>query len=202
MGKFTEQHLDVLRELINIGVGKGASILNTMLNAHINLQIPIIKIISKNEIEEYIETYGRGELAAVNLSFKGKISGSTKLIFPTESAENLVAVFTGEAPGDVDLDSIRMGTLSEIGNIVINSLMGSISNLLHTHFTYTVPNYIEGNIEKLLSMKEDEAKTEILLAKTRFTIDKLEIVGNFLVFLEVGSFENLLSAIENFMAIE
>ena len=36
---------------------------------------------------------------------------------------------------DADLDSLRSGTLSEVGNIVINGVMGSIGNILHVRGT-------------------------------------------------------------------
>lgn len=200
MKKFSEQQIDVLRELINIGVGKGASILNTMLQAHIKLRVPFVQILKRKELVEYMHTLGHEDLAIVNLAFKGEISGSARLVFPTSSASNLVSVFTGEKFGDIDLDSIRVGTLSEIGNIVINAVMGSISNLLHMHFSYSVPNFLEGSLNNIIPAQDNTTETAILLAQTRFDIDTLKIVGDFIVFLEVGYFDKLLEALDSFIA--
>lgn len=199
MMKFSQQQIDVLKELINIGVGKGASVLNTMLHAHIELRVPLVELMNREQMIAYLNSFEGDQLAVVNLPFDGQISGSTKLIFPTESAVKLVDAFTGEDLNDLDFDSIRVGTLTEIGNIVINSVMGAISNMLNMHLNYIVPNYFEGKIESLLDDNAPRIETPILLAQTRFAIQKLEVIGDIAVFLEVGSFESLLEAVDSFL---
>jgi len=38
----TEEQLDALREVVNIGIGKAASIFNGMLDSHVELEVPSI----------------------------------------------------------------------------------------------------------------------------------------------------------------
>lgn len=45
----TDKQSDALKELINIGVGRGASALNMMLNSHIRLQVPFVKVLSPTD---------------------------------------------------------------------------------------------------------------------------------------------------------
>jgi len=47
------------------------------------------------------------------------------------------------------LDSIRSGTLCEVGNILINAVLGTISNELRLNLEYTVPVYQEGTAQAL-----------------------------------------------------
>lgn len=197
-----DKQIDVLKELINIGVGRGANVLNTMLHSHIRLQVPFVSILSSAELRQKMEIHSGKRLSAVNLTFKGSFSGIAELIFPSESASKLVTAFTGEGAGVEDLDSIRAGTLCEIGNIVLNALLGSISNLLQLHLNYSVPNYVEGNIDNLLPPHQVSSSSVILLARTRFTIEELEIDGDFVLFLEVGSFDKLLASINAFSIID
>lgn len=200
MIEIKEQHLEVLKELINIGVGRGASVLNSMLNSHINLHVPVLKILKKEELSGYLHQSDLEQIAVVGLPFRGELSGSTKLIFPSESAVKLVNAFTGEIDGDIDMDAIRVGTLSEIGNIVVNSVMGSISNMLKIHFNYIVPYYQEGKLDEvILNRSESFSANNILLAQTHFSIDRLQVVGDIAIFLELGSFKYLLESIECFM---
>ena len=194
-----EQHLEVLKELINIGVGRGAGVLNSMLNSHISLHVPVIKVLKKEELKRYLYDFDLEQIAVVGLPFKGSLSGSTKLIFPAESAIKLVNAFTGEINGDIDMDAIRVGTLSEIGNIVVNSVMGSISNMLKIHFNYIVPYYQEGELDEVILNRSESFSTNILVAQTHFSIDSLQVVGEIAIFLELGSFKYLLETIENFM---
>ena len=194
--KVTENELDALTEMINIGIGRGANVLNAMLDSHIQLSVPEVRLLSLEELHEEMKVHGNGRLSAVNLSFNGEIKGNAELIFPAESASNLVAVFTGEENEDSDLDAIRAGALCEIGNVVLNAVMGSVSNLLQLRFNYTVPNYLEGTFDTLLPDYDSSTDSSILLVRTRFLVQELEIQGDIVLFLKVGSFEQLLTAID------
>ena len=105
-------------------------------------------------------------------------------------------VLTGEEPGTPDLDSVRAGTLSEVGNIVINGVMGSFGNLLHIPLTYELPFYFEGAPEHLLKFQNAEPDLTMLLAHTRFSVQDLEIQGTILLVFEVRSFDSLLEAVD------
>jgi chemotaxis protein CheC len=189
----TALQLDALLELINIGVGRSADVLNTMLNSHIDLQVPFVKILLADDFRKEIEALGSDSLAAVHLAFKGTFSGTAQLIFPAATASKLVTTVTGEEVKSESLDEIRSGTLCEIGNVVLNGLMGSISNVLKMHLNYNVPTYMEGKVEKMMAISGDTgSNTKILLARTRFTIRDLKIEGDIIVFFETGALDALL----------
>lgn len=189
------EEIDALKELINIGVGKAAAVLSEMVNCHINLQVPYIKILTPGELQAEIEELGKQHIAAVQLGFKGPFSGSAALVFPPDSASKLVAVLTGEEPGTLDLDSVRAGTLSEVGNIVINGVMGSIANVLKQQLNYSLPNYTEDRIENLLALNDLDPAITVILARTRFSIEQLHIEGDIILIFELGSFDALIAAI-------
>ncbi|MEH1873442.1 chemotaxis protein CheC [Nostoc sp.] len=192
----TAEELDALQELINIGVGRAASLLNEMVDSHIRLKIPVVKILTPNEAyQELIKRFHDDSLASVKLRFTGSFYGTASLIFPTDSASTLVAVLTGEKPGSPDLDAVKIGTLSEIGNIVINGVMGSLSNVLKKHLNYTLPVYLEDTLENLL-LSAYESDSKILLAQASFTIERLEIIGDIILIFLVGTFDALINAIK------
>ncbi|MEH2069744.1 MAG: chemotaxis protein CheX [Nostoc sp.] len=197
----TTEQLDALQELINIGVGRAASLLNEMIDSHIGLKIPFVKVLTATEAYQELATrFHDDSLASVRLGFTGSFSGGAGLIFPTESASTLVAVLTGEEPGSPDLDAVKIGTLSEIGNIVINGVMGSLSNVLKQHLNYTIPVYLEDTIENLL-LSTYESDSKILLAQARFIIEQLEIIGDIILIFHVGTFDALIDAINQEMAV-
>ena len=51
----SDMHIDVLREIGNIGSGNAASSLSAMLNTPIDMNIPTVKIL---DVEELAETIG------------------------------------------------------------------------------------------------------------------------------------------------
>ncbi len=192
--EITPYYNDALKELINIGVGRAAGMLNQMLRTHITLHVPFVKIYSPVELKEV--DFGNHKLSSVRMLFTGSFSGSASLVFPPDSATKLVDVVTGERMDSADLDALKIGTLAEVGNIVLNGVMGSISNVLKQHLNYSLPTYMENTVEDLLALNITTLNTTILLAQTHFTIEQLKISGDIILLFEVGSFDALLSAIK------
>ncbi|MBF0111681.1 MAG: chemotaxis protein CheC [Desulfamplus sp.] len=193
----SSEHLESIKELCNIGVGRGASVLNTMLSCHISLSVPNVKIISSSDFKEELKLFAKeNSISAVSLAFQGKISGSAQLMFPTETASSLVAVLVDEGD-DLDMDALRAGTFCEVGNIVLNGVMGSISNILDLAFDYSVPEYIETNPESFVQKPSiAQHDSHVLLARTRFTIDELDIDGDIALFMQIGAIQALIETIE------
>ena len=132
------QH-DALREMVNIGVGRAASILSQMLEHPIQLQVPNVEILPVEDLAPALDALAKARLASVQMGFKGEFSGLALLLFPTNSASNLVALLTGEEPGTPDLDSLRSATLTEVGNILVNGVMGAIANASNLPVIYKRP---------------------------------------------------------------
>lgn len=198
MNTLTPDRLDALQEFINIGVGRAAAILNEMLDTHIALNVPTVKVFQVSQLqEELAQRFDcKHQFSAVQLGFSGTFSGMTELVFPTDSACTLVSLLTGEEPNSPDLDAVKIGTLTEIGNIVINGVMGSIGNILRRPIDYSLPNYTEDTIENLLLSGRTVPEAVFLLAQARFEIAQLEIIGDIILIFEMISFDALLEAID------
>jgi chemotaxis protein CheC len=194
--KFSEFQLDALTEMINIGVGQAAGILNTMLDSHIVLRVPAVKLLSKEELEENSQTLGKSMLSAVQLGFSGPFKGNTSLVFPTESAIKLVFLLTGEDESSPDLDEIMIGALTEVGNIVLNGVMGVIGNEIKERIYYSVPVYVNSMSEILSSTKGTVVDDQIVWMQTHFTIEEHQIDGDIIILFQIGSLNQLLDALE------
>lgn len=198
MSLMTDEQLDALQEFINIGIGRAAGMLNEMVESPIALSVPVLQVFDSTSLQHQLSAQFNGHrLAAVRLNFSGSFSGSAELVFPTESASSLVALLTGEDSNSPDLDAVKIGTLTEVGNIVINGVLGSISNLLKRQMTYSLPTYAEDTVEQLLPASYScDRSTVFLLAQARFEIAQLEIVGDIILIFELASFDELLSCID------
>ena len=190
----SEDHLDAIKEFINIGVGKAANILNELLDAHISLDVPVIEITDNQEIKSMMPDLNE-ILSTIQLEFIGQFSGNAALVFPQNSASNLVAALTGEEVGSSDLDMLRSETLTEVGNILINGVMGSISNMLNNALDFIPPKYSEMKVDEILNFGNEE-NYKLLLIKTRFAVLDHNIEGNILIFFKVESFDQLIESID------
>jgi len=192
----TLNQIDALTGLINTGVGRSAGMLSEMVNIRVYLQVPPIKVFSPLEAKRELERLGRNRLATVQLVFKGPFSGSASLVFRHETASKLVSILTGEGLGSYDPDSIRAGTFSEVGSIVINGVMDSIGNVLKERIRYSFPKHTENTIEDLLTPSGFDPNATVLLTRTYLRIERLLVEGDIILIFNVGSFEALLEVVD------
>jgi chemotaxis protein CheC len=184
---------DSLKELMNIAVGKGAALLNALLTKHISLKVPDVQIISREELSKVYQERPNQELAIIDLYFQGGLSGISKLVFPADSALALTRVLLGSEDFD-DLDAMKAGALTEIGNIVLNSVLGLFSNMLKIEFRYSVPSYHEGSLAEVLGQED---QNQLLLARTSFDIEDLNIQGEILLSFELDSLHQFLKLLKD-----
>jgi chemotaxis protein CheC len=189
---------DAITEMINIGVGRAAGILNEITGSNIKLRVPNLHIIRFGDLPgAHLNLMGNERLSTVMQEFHGNFSGTTSLAFSSESAASLVQLLSGETGPAPDMDAVSVETLKEVGNIIINAVMGSISNVLAENLVFTLPEYCEGNMNEIASgrhaIKPDDW---IILAQTQFMIESMSIEGMILLVLEVGSLDRLVQSIQ------
>jgi len=195
--KYSETDIDAVREILNIGIGRAAGMLNRITRSHITLTVPDVEIISPKEFTERKKSQDKESLATVRLEFKGEFSGTTAVLFPPESAANLVMAITGEETGTPELDSIRIETLKEVGNIIINGVMGSVGNIIKSPLKYEIPAYNEESITNLITDSGILEEDGIILAMTKFSVADLDVQGTIVMVLETGSMDILLEKINS-----
>jgi chemotaxis protein CheC len=193
----TPEQMDALKEMVNIGVGHAASVLNAMLRSHIVLHLPMVEVLQISELRDKIQRLSQGTFSTVRIGFKGPFTGSASLIFPAKSAARLVDLITEGDSVAPDLDAIRIGTLTEVGNIVLNSVMGSIGNELQQRMFYSVPIYLEDPLSVLLKDQSADETATLIWIQTRFASQDQQIEGEIVILFGTGSMELLMTAVDN-----
>jgi chemotaxis protein CheC len=191
----TAKQTDALTELINMGVGRAAASLNELVGGHVELNVPHVEILKLVELPGQLPELGKDRVSSVQMTFHGGLDGCAFLVFPHTSAARLLSAVTGDDASGDDMDSLRSGALTEVGNILINSVIGTLSNVLDRPLRYSTPVYEEEPVMRLLS---DRGRKDplILLAKTTFVIRQMKIEGNLLLLFELESFDSLIAAVE------
>ena len=188
----TDLQIDTLKEVINIGVGKAAAALNEMVKHRVRLEVPFVKVLSPLQFKTEMEDLGDRKMTAVKIVFQGPFTGTAALVISHENAVKLVSVLTGAAASGPS----GAETLREVGNIVINGVMGSLGNILRQHLTYSLPSYVENTIKGVFFSEKIGNDTVFLLVRTRFRVETVEIEGNIILLFTVGAFDTLLTAID------
>ncbi|NOU16435.1 MAG: hypothetical protein HOO91_02620 [Bacteroidales bacterium] len=195
--KLSEDQVDYLKEIINIGIGRSANALNKIVKNRVTLKVPILQIITFQEFNSRLESSTGNLLSIVSMDFKGDLSGKVELVFPSPSAVKIVDILTDKAYNDLEMDQLRSSTLNEVGNIVLNSLIGTLGNLLKTRFRFSIPRFKECAINEVT--RANCSSDYFIYAETHFSVNDINIDGRFTLFLEPQSHEHFIELLNKSM---
>ncbi len=183
MAILSDLEKDGLTELFNIGLGSAIDILSGMVNQEIHFQIPQIdetqsfKVLSFSQSQEPI--------CMVLQEFSGemgKISAMVALEF--ENCKDISELLLNEPILDDEIGEFEKGALLELGNVLLNSSLGSFASLLQKSISSTMPKIFVGQKEKLFSRFEDKKFTSVRLDIQFVINDKSMEIGIFFLFQE------------------
>ncbi|MGN0612601.1 MAG: chemotaxis protein CheC [Porcipelethomonas sp.] len=189
-------HLDVLRELGNIGSGNAATSLATLVNREININIPSVKILGFNEVAEYV---GGPEKIVMGLliSFDGDINGMILYIFDDDFIKNVVKVFFDkDITSFSDLGEMEQSAFGEIGNIMASSYVNALASMTGMSINISTPSIcvdMAGAILSFPSAKFAEVGDKVLFIDDSFGIgaDMNKVKSNMILVPEMESLNRL-----------
>ena len=186
-----EKRMEAMAALVNAGLKSGAEVLNQMLETDIRMATPAIQMLEK-DFEARLSQPATLPLTVVEMGFDGRLKGNSGLIFDEESARRFVEKVSGEAVDPDEFDFVSAGVLTEIGNIVLNRVMGAISNALSLSLDYVVPTFFQGELERLWrDTGVDTDELTGMMARTRFEIADVAANGNIVLFFDRDSYQIL-----------
>jgi len=185
-------HLDVLKEIGNIGSGNAATSLAQLLDRKIDMDVPSAGVIN---LQEFIKTFGTGEELAVciNLSVAGCAPSTVIFLLDEKSAFMLADLLMNIEPGSrTELDEIAYSALQEVGNILTGSMLIALSSMTRLTFNPSVPALAHDMLAAVLSaalLERGVFDENILLIETRFHDENVSLNGYFFLIPEEGSLE-------------
>jgi len=187
-----DKTLYALTRLVNTGVVSGVEVLNAMLASEIRPDVPSIRVIEPYDMDRETMVPEDSRFAIVEMGFNGSLQGNSGLVFPKDNAWKFVEKVAGDDAGEGELDFVSTGVLTEIGNIVLNRVMGTIGNALALNLDYVVPNFFQGTLDRLWKRDPENAG---LVASTQFRVDDFATEGNIVVFFDKDSFSRVMSLV-------
>lgn len=196
MIKLKEVEKDALGEIVNIGFGRAASALSTLVNQRVILEAPDVSVYPIEELEEQVGELAGTSLVNVHQVFRGKLTGDAMLLMNTPSAVTLVDLLEGRSRAPRSLTAEDRETLVEMGNIILNAFIGSFGNLLKVHLTFTVPHFdlsTLGDTLRALSLDGQDVEYA-LVVRIRFCLKSGDVSGFLLIVMGIQSLQVLLEA--------
>ena len=194
----SELEQDALAELSNVAMARAANSLRQMVNHQVELSVPRVEIVSKEAATQLIAKPTNATLVAIRQDFTGAFSGRALLIFPESSSLELVRVVVGSQLPLEDIVNLEDEALAETGNIILNSWVATIANLLKSGLKMSLPTVVRGDSSQMF--KSDESQSLVLFLHIKFEISTKEIRGYVALIMDIPSVEGLRALIADFIA--
>ncbi len=126
--ELSDTHIDVLREIGNIGAGNAASSLASILDERITIGLPKVRITDFNTA---VNAMGGAETMTVGvlIDFSGEANGMIMFLIGMKDAKAILEVLLRDYEDGDEVSEIRLSAIKEIGNILGASYIGSIQAL-------------------------------------------------------------------------
>jgi chemotaxis protein CheC len=194
----SDDEFDLVVELVNIGVGKSAASLSQIAGEEVLLCVPILEFLTLDDATHVFEERLPSSLTGVSQEFSGFFSGKAALLFPESRSLDLVNVMLGgdDFDGEVDVE-LEEEALSELGNILLNNCLSTISNILNKPLATLLPQTFHTQPARLVNqlVPKESDETVIMLLKIDFYLKSRNLSGHvvFVIdFTENGSFKDTL----------
>lgn len=196
-----ELERDALTEIVNIGVSRAASSLRKMIGDQVLLSVPSIEVVSQRRAARLISEREISELVAVRQDFSGPFSGRALLIFPETNSLELVRAVTGGGLSAQEVLDLEHEALAETGNIILNSCLATMANMLKRSLTMTIPEVLRGSGAMLFEIEENSpADGLVLFLYIDFAVRKHDIRGYIAMIMDLPSLATLKELLGEFIA--
>jgi chemotaxis protein CheC len=191
--------LDALTELVNLGVSRAAVSLRELVAEQVILSVPSLSVLTKPEAAELIRGPDGRHLIAVRQAFDGEFSGRALLIFPEVNSLELVRAVAGDHLSLEDIAELEHEALAEIGNIILNGCMGTISNLLKRSLTMSLPEILRGRGVDFFDLSKPAVEDVVLFIRINFNLRGREISGYVALVMDLPSLKALKHLVAEFI---
>ncbi len=193
--ELNEIHIDVLKEIGNIGAGNAATSLSQMLSKRIDMNVPEVSLLNYDDV---IDSIGGAENIVVGIlvSFEGDIDGVILFLLKKEFVHLIINSLLGtELHNFEEISEMEMSALSEIGNIMVSSYVNSISSLTEMKIDITVPSLnidMSGALLDAVTAEFSEAADRVIFIKEKYFCQDETVYSHMLLLPSMTSLEILL----------
>ena len=211
MVELSELEHDALVEIFNIGVGQAAAAMSGIVGEEVTMSVPSITFLSRMEAAQLLEDAHRrsgigsgrdaGErICGVSQHYEGAFQTEAILMFPEDKSLEIVRLMVGESVPLAELSEMEQEAMSEIGNIILNSCVGTLANIFQHELHGSLPVYQVGSSDEILDATGSRAETVVMMLHIDFILEKHQIHGYVAFILDVTALHDLKDQIDRYLA--
>jgi chemotaxis protein CheC len=201
VSELSEIERDAIAEIANLGVSRAATSLRQLVGEQVLLSVPALNIVTRNVAAKLAEKGGATTLVAVQQSFEGPFSGRALLIFPQAQSVELVRAIVGNDQSLEDVIDLEEEALAETGNIILNSCLATIANVLRHTMRMSLPSILRGNGDMLFDVEARGGSSGdlVLFLFIDFTIKNRDVRGFIALLMDLPSIAALKEIVRDFI---
>lgn len=181
-------HIDVLREIGNIGAGNAASALAAILNEKVGISLPKVRIA---EFDTAVNALGGAEtmMVGVLVNFCGEANGMIMFLINMDDASAIMSLLLQEENCVKNqLSELELSAIKEIGNILASSYINSISSLTGLEIRISIPHIAIDMAGALMSVPIIEFGSigdKVMFIEECFSAEENNLNSNIIMFAEI-----------------
>lgn len=204
MIELKELEQDALTEIFNIGVGIAADVLSQMVGEQVRLCVPVVELTTQQQAKNYYMEREQRHLCAIRQTFSGEVTTDAILMFPEENSLELVRLMVGSDLPLEQLTEMERDAMAEIGNIILNAVISSVSSTLGLTFEGSLPDVsiiTTDNIfsDRIGARQRSDAKAPVLALTIDFELSARQVSGYLAFLLDIPSSEKLIARLDRFI---
>jgi chemotaxis protein CheC len=198
MQQLTDLHLDVLKEIGNIGAGNALKALSELIHKEFDMTVPEVMQV---EFKDIAVSIGGAENTVVGIiaNMSGYIEGMMMFILKLEDAKLLLRLLLESDIKELDeFTEYEYSALKEIGNILISSYLNSLSTLMKKTVVPSVPFLALDMANAILSVPAihfGKIADNVLLIESVFSSNEYNVSGFFILAPELDSYDLIMEAL-------
>jgi chemotaxis protein CheC len=196
MMKLDNDQIDALAEIFNIGMGQAAAALSGLINDEVLLSVPHVRVLTVSEAAQQLNAT-QSTMYGVRQPFRGALNGDALLIFPGHKSLELVRIVAGHAVPAEELSAIEQDAMTEIGNVMLNACIASLSGLLGTDFDLDRASIDIGDSRTILGTRIQNHL--VVFLHIRFELKHSQIEGFVVFVLHTTSLTALREAVDRML---
>jgi len=200
MFKLSDLQHDALVEIFNLGVGQAAAAMSRIVDEEVTMSVPEVTFQSRAQVAQTLGSREGRRICAIAQHFEGAFNTEAFLMFPEEKSLEIVRLMVGQSLSMEELSEMEQEAMSEIGNIILNSCMGSFANASGRELHGSLPLYHVGTGDDILGVSGKEWDGVVLTLKIDFNIEKHQIHGYVAFLLDMTALQDLQQYIDDYLS--
>jgi chemotaxis protein CheC len=203
-----ELERDALGEAFNMALGEAAASFADLVQEEITLSVPSVDLLARQELAERLAALqlpGLAErLTAISQNFHSQdrlLNTEALLLFGEQGSLEIVRRMLGQHDMPLEhITELEQDALGEVGNIIINSCMNTLSGIFGTEMIGSLPDVLQASADNLFD--GHQAGQVVLMVRIGMGLQSHDITGYVLFLMDMPSLDQVIRKVRLYFGME